>query len=225
MAQLFSDLIDGSGRRYFFSLKTAPGGVSPNNPAAISVNGFAPTIFVQTQVFRTPAPAVITLQYPPQQVRVPMQPPTAVITPTATVANLLKQLTISPAVNADYNDPPSNAPTILFIQTIVPAPALINITALELNLSQGGDIGFISPLAGRIDLLGRVPTTIFFEAAPGIVLVTGHEPTLVTSLTIEPEAGQINVLTLTPKFDIGFVWIDVEPPPPLLWTTTTGLSS
>jgi len=224
MPRLFSDLLDGSGRRYFFGLSSAPGSTQPS-AGALQVIGHAPSVFIQVQVFRTPAPALITLVDPGKRLLVPMQPAPAVITQGSPGPALVTQRLITPTVTADYTEPVSIAPTIVFVQTITPTPALITVQALAFALGQGGDIGFIQPLTGQVSLAPLNPTLIFFESAIGTILVQGLEPTLVTSITIEPLPGSIAVDGLLLEADLGFVWIDVPPPPPLTWTTTTGISS
>lgn len=224
MPRLYSDLLSSTGRRYYFGLNSAPGGISPAQ-ATITVTGLAPTIFQQSTAFRTPAPALITINGLQVATDIRLSPTPATITLSGLVPSKQTTMVITNTFPLDYTVLPDNAPTILYIQTISPAPALIRLQSLELNITAGGNIGFVSPAPAVITLQSREFTLIFGEIGLGHIDVVGHAPTLLTSTTVTPEAGLIQLNPLAPTADRGFQWIDADPPPPLTWTTTTGVAA
>jgi hypothetical protein len=220
MARLYSNLIDGSNRRYFFALDSASGGLSPQT-VQLQVTGLAPTIFTQVQVFRTPATAVITLNGMAIRNDYLPSPTPLAIAAQGRVPTLVTQLIVTNDMSPDYSDLPTITPTILFINTVTPAPAQIQIQSLALNLTEGGDIGFVTPGVGLVEVQSRAPLLIFLEAGAGEVMVQGLQPSIVTTLDVYPEVGQITVDGQLVTLPRGFEWIDVDRPPPLIWTTTT----
>lgn len=224
MARLYSNLLDGSGRRFYFALDSAAGGLSPTT-ATLSVSGLTPTIFSAVQAFRTPATLVITVngQVATGQPRVTPAP--AAIATTGLAPTLRTQIVVTNALPPDYSDLPDNPPTVLFINTVTPAPAQISLSGLFPNASPGGNIGFVSPGVGLIELQGRTATLIFLEAGVGQIVVNGLQPSLLTTTTVTPEAAQITVNGQVVSLSRPFAWVDVDAPPALQWTTTTGVAA
>lgn len=225
MARLYSNLIDGSNRRYFFGLDSAPGGITPQT-VQLQVTGLAPTIFTQVTVFRTPATLVISVNGLSMTAEPKLAPAPAAIATTGLAPTLRTQMVVTNALpTPDYNDLPDNPPTVLFINTVTPAPAQISLSGLFPNASPGGNIGFVSPGVGFVQLLGRTPTLIFLEAGLGQVVINGLQPSVLTELVVTPEPAQITVNGLAVEMERPFMWIDVEAPPALQWTTTTGVAA
>lgn len=220
MARLYSNLVDGSNRRYFFGLDSAPGGITPQT-VQLQVTGLAPTIFTQVQVFRTPAPAMITLNGLAVRNDYLPSPTPAAIVAQGRAPTLVTQLIVTNSLPPDYSDPVSIAPTILFINTVTPAPAVVTLGGLLPNASPGGDIGFVSPGVGLVTIQGSAPTLIFVETEPGRIDVIGLQPTILSSLDVTPEVGHITIDGQQVDLKKPFQWIDVDAPPPLIWSTST----
>ncbi len=220
MALLFSDLIDGSGRRYFFNLKSAPGGVSPSQPAQLTIIGLAPTILNVVQVFRTPAPAQLTLQglQPASQPR--LLPGLGQLTLQGLIPGTQRQIVVTNATPApDYNPAAGLIPTLVLQMTVTPAPAQLAMQGREPNSSPGGDIVYVTPAPAQLTMQGGTPTVIFLETGVGELFLQGLAPTLQLSLIVTPEPGSLIVAGPVPSVDQPFIWIDVDPPPESVWTT------
>lgn len=224
MARLYSNLLDGTGRRYYFGLDSAPGGITPA-PGSPQVVGLVPTIFTQVQVFRTPATAVITVNGLQVGGQFGVAPALAAIAAAGLVPTILKQLVVTNSLPPDYGSLPSNPPTIIFINTVTPAPAQITVSSPPVNASPGGDIGYVSPGVGYIELQSLQVTLIFFEAGLGLINVVGQVPTIITTLAVNPDVGSITVNGRQASLQRPFQWIDADPPPALTWTTTTGINA
>lgn len=224
MARLYSDLADGSGRRYYFSLASAPGGVQPST-ATLTIGGFEPTVFQQSTVFRAPAPALLTFNALLQSPAVPLIPAAAGLTLVGQISGEYRSTVITNSVTPIYTDLPEAPPTVLFINTVTPAPALLTFNAPPINVTQGGNIAFISVGVGSLLIQGRAPTVIFLEVGVGSLSIQGLAPTLSTTLTIEPAVGIVSINGLEVSLQTPFQWIDVDPPPTVSWTTTTGVAA
>jgi hypothetical protein len=149
MTQLYSDLVDGSGRRYYYSLNRAPGGASPAAQAVVTIVGQMPTIFQQVSVFRTPTQATITLlgYQPPALTSV--MPGVGAVSLVGLIPTEQKIRVITNALpTPDYSTPNELTPTIVYIQTVTPAPAALQIQSLTLNAFPGGDIVYVTPRRG-----------------------------------------------------------------------------
>jgi hypothetical protein len=226
MARLYSDLLSGSARRYYFGLNSAPGGVSPA-PAVLTLSGRGVEIFQNVTVFRNPATAVLTLNGTQVSTDVILRPAQAALSALGQIPGELRQLVITPAIpTPDYADLQSTAPTILFINTISPTTGLIRLQSLELNATPGGNIAYITPITGLLTLqsTGNV-TLIFIDIGVGLATLIGHAPTLLTQLVVQPEVASITVNGQQVGVQAPFTWIDVDAPPPLTWTTTTGVAA
>lgn len=228
MADLFSDLQDGSGRDYFFALESAPGGLTPIR-LTLTVEGFAPTIFDQVTVFRSPATATITingLAFAPDYI---VTPAPAALAQVGQIPNELRQIIVTNSSPPDYAEAPSNPPTIAFINTVSPSPGLVVMTSLELNTTPGGNIGFVRPGVGSATLQTLPLSLIFLEADIGTIYVNGLVPALTTELIhlagIPVDDVPARVVGHAPTLVVPFGWIDVDPQPPTTWTTTTGMAA
>lgn len=227
MAKLYSDLLDGSGRRYYSSLASAPGGISPA-PALLTLSGLQAGIFEQSTVFRSPVTATLALIGQSLASPANLTPATATLSASGQVPGRHTTLVITNSLPPDYTDLPSNAPTILFINTISPAPAQLSLQSIEINVSQGGNIGFLTPGVGYVSLETQSLnlTLIFVEVGVGAISLGGLPPALLTTGAARPdEVGGVIISGLAPTLERGFVWIDADPPPALTWTTTTGIAA
>jgi hypothetical protein len=216
MARLYSDLQSSGGSRYYFGLNSAPGGVSNFAPAGLVIVGYAPVIQEQLTAFRTPATATLTLNGRLASAEPHLQPATAAIGFEGRAPGLLTLQVITNALPPDYTNLPDNAPTILFIQTISPARALLTIQSLEHNITQGGNIGYISPGVATLTLAGYSPNFPRF-ADVGSITVNGRAATLLTTLNISPEPAALSFVGRAPLLTLPFVWIDDDPVTPVTW--------
>lgn len=216
MARLYSDLLDGAGRRYYFNLESAPGGIAALGPAALRITGLAPTIQDLTEVFRNPATAALSLEGRLPVLAVIMAPAQAPLSYQGRTPTLLAQTVITNAMPPDYSNPQENPPTIVYIATQTPDRAVLTINSLEHNITQGGNIGFLSPGVGAVSLQGRAPN-FPREAQVGALTVAGLIPSLHMTLVIEPEAGVIAFNSLNASLAVPFIWVDEDPPPTATW--------
>lgn len=230
MSDLFTDLVDGSGLDYFYSLESAPGGLTPGK-AALTVQGLAPTIFDQVTVFRSPAPAALTISGLAFAPEFAVSPGMGSLTMAGQIAGEYRELIITPTLpEPTYDIPEALAPTILFINTITPTTGLVQLNSLTLNVTAGGDIGFISPGVGALSLAYGPITLISNFVDVGAISLAGLAPTLLTEKTLGTdeetfEPGALTVVGLTPTLQVPFGWIDVDPQPVTTWTTTTGAAA
>lgn len=230
MSDLFTDLVDGDGRDYFFSLESAPGGLTPAK-ATLTVQGHAPSIFEQTTVFRSPAPAVLTINGLAFAPEFAVSPAVGVLTLNGQVPDEYREKIITlPMPEPSYDIQEALIPTILFINTITPQTGLIQLSSLTLNVTAGGDIGFVSPGVGALNLAYGPVTLITNFVEVGQLSLVGHAPTLLTEMTLGTdedafEPGSLTIIGLAPTLQVPFGWIDVDPQPPTTWTTTTGIAA
>jgi hypothetical protein len=226
MTQLYSDLVDGSGRRYYYSLTRAPGGASPASQATLMVVGQMPTIFQQVSVFRTPTQAILTL--------LGYQPPALTsVLPGVGAVSLVGLIPVEQKIriitNAlptpDYSTPNELIPTIAYIQTVTPAPAALQIQALTLNAFPGGDIVYVTPNVGHVSMQGLQATLINSQPNIGLISISGLIPFLKTETILLPDVGSITLNGQTVSADRGFVWTNVISPAPMTWSTTTGVAA
>lgn len=215
--RLWSDISPSSGRRFWSDLDSAPGVVSPA-PALVTIIGLAPIANQPTTIFRTPAPALVLIQGRAPSAPVVLSPATAVITAVGQIPNELRSLTITPALPPpQYTVPQDTIPTLITIMTVIPAPAVVTITSLPFNLTQGGNIGFVSPDPAQVTVQGYQPTLISAFIGVGQINVLGHAPTLQLELTITPDVGRAFVGGLAPALALPFRWVDDDPSPSATW--------
>jgi hypothetical protein len=225
VSDLFDDLQDGSGRDYFFALDSAPGGLSPAL-GTITAIGLAPTIFEQLTVFRTPALATLTVNGLAVVSDITLKPAVASLTISGQIPSEYRERIITPAIpTPDYADLQDTPPTILFISTITPTAGLVQLSSLPLNVTPGGNIGFISPALGALTIQGVQPVLIFVQVTTGSISMVGLAPAVMTEKVISPDTGALIASNLQMTTERPFGWIDADPPPPLTWTTTTGIAA
>lgn len=218
MPRLFSDLLSGSGGRYYYHLTTAPGGITNAAPATITLVYTAATIQEQSTVFRTPATAALTLLGYAPLADVRLEPAQAALSIGASVPGKAMSITITNAITMDYGTLPDNAPTIVFIQTIAPDRATLTLNYPATNLTQGGNIGFVSPSLATITLTGYSPTLLFFQAGTVATLsLSGLAPTLVKLLTIQADVGSIIFQGPDQVLSLPFHWLEDDLTPTPTW--------
>jgi hypothetical protein len=222
MTQLYSDLVDGSGRRYYFSLSRATGGLAPAAPAAVTVMGLQPTVSQIVIAFRTPTQATVTIAgYQPPSLT-PVQPGVASISFLGLIPTEQKIRIVTPAMPApDYSTPNELIPTIAFIQTVSPATAAISIQSLALNAFPGGDIVYITPGVAALTLTGLQAAVVNNQPNVASISISGLIPGLKTETVVQPDVASITIDGLALSADRGFVWTTVVTPAPIIWTTTT----
>lgn len=214
--RLYSDLLDGSARRYYFELDSAPGGITNAAPALLTLNGRSIAIQELSEAFRTPATATLTLVNGLVVAEPHLIPAPAALAYQGQIPGLLTLQVITNALPPDYTDLPDNAPTILFIATITPAPAALSMASLVHNITQGGNILEISVGIATLTLSGYVPNLPRF-AEVGSVTVNGRTATLLTELAISPGTGSLAVGGLEAILSLPFIWIDDDPVTPTTW--------
>lgn len=210
MARLYSDLLDGTGRRYYFGLNSAPGGITNSAPALLTISGGLATIQEQSTAFRNPATASLTLFGRSPSAEPHLIPDTAALSYQGRIAGLLTLQVITNALPPDYTALPENPPSILFIQTITPAPAALQVQSLEHNITQGGNIGFISVGVATLTVGGFGPN--FPRLADvGTLTVNGRLATIATTLAIAPGRAELACVGREPRLSLPFRWIDDDP--------------
>jgi hypothetical protein len=211
MARLYSDLLDSGGRRYYFNLLSAPGGTAPASQALLTILGRAPTVQELSTVFRTPTQAIVTLQGTATVSDTQLRPAQATVSIANGVVGLQKQQVITNAIPSPVEAAEqSTIPTILFISTISPTTGLVTMQSLTLNVTQGGNIGFINPGKASLAFSG-LPANILQSPPDGSVLtLNGLTPTLVRIATISNEVGVISITITFPTLGLPFGWVDDE---------------
>lgn len=216
MARLYSDLIDSGGRRYYFGLNSAAGGISNANTAGLQVIGYAAEIFQQIQVFRTPATATLTVNGQPVQAYTNPRPALAALTLAGQIPGEQKQVVITNALPPDYTALPDNVPTILQQHLLAPNRAQLSLQTLEVNLTQGGNIVTIMPGVGVLTAIGYGAN--FPRLADiGLVQMVGQIPTLHLTIVVEPETAQLSLNGAEAVLGLPFVWVDDAPAAPTAW--------
>lgn len=217
MPRLYSDLLDGTGRRYYFGLNSAPGGITNAAPAMLTLDGRQMTVQEQSTVFRNPATALLTLFGMSVGAEPRLQPGAAMLTINGQIPAQQRHAVITNALPPDYGVLPDNAPTILFIQTITPAPAALQVQTREVNLTQGGNIGFVAPGVASLSLAGFVPNFPRFQGDIALLTINGQAATLHTTIRIEPERAVLTALGLASRLQTPFVWVDEDPVAQPVW--------
>ena len=218
--RLYGDQLQSSGRRFFSALDGAPGIITPD-PAVLTLNGRQPIAVEPLTVFRTPATAVLTLSGLGFSAQSLLSPATAALSYGGLVPDEVRQLTISPALPAPLQSPPAQLiPTLITVWTTAPATAQLTLNVLEQNVTQGGNIGFVSPGVGLVSLSG-LAHTILLGGIPdtGALSVQGLAPTLVGTTIVTPDVGLLSMQELSPALALPFVWIDDDPAPTRTWIT------
>jgi hypothetical protein len=232
--RLFSDLLSGSGRRYFYDLDSAPGVCTPG-VGTLTLNGQEPQY--PGIAFRTPATLTLTLNGRSVNPDFILTPAPAALAFSSSVVGLQTVRLIQPTLPSPVESPDNDfVPTLIQIFHREPITGVITLGGFSHSLSEGGNIGFRSPDTAALSLLGYQ----YLRSIPPVdgqataMFIEGREPTLVTELLVEPLVGVMGLGTQTaspegenpvppippppPVVDKGFVWLDDDPSPPLQWT-------
>jgi hypothetical protein len=219
MSRLFSSLQDGSGRRFFFALTDAPGYITPG-VAQLVMQGRQPLAVEPQAVFRTPTPAMLTVQGLALGSNTFLSPATATLGASGQTPDEVRSLTITPSLAPPVESPPQPfVPTLVTIWTTQPDVGQITLTALPHNVTQGGNIGFVTPAPAALAVGSLAFTLLYGEAGVGAVSIVGLAPTLERELTITPDVGQLVTSQLAPRLELPFIWIDDDPAPATSWIT------
>jgi hypothetical protein len=223
MVRLYSDLRDGAARRYFYDLDSTPGILQPG-AATLTIGGHDPQY--PGTIFRTPATITLTLFGraigPSGSI---LSPATAALVFSNSTVGLRTERTIQLTLPSPVEDPPAPfAPTILYINTITPAPAALTLNGFSHSLSEGGNIGFARPEQAALTLFGYQYTRVIppppgenLDGVVGTAFMQGLEPSLLTEIAISPVTASLALTQLAPHADRGFLWIDDDPAPQLQW--------
>lgn len=221
MSRLFSSQQPSAGQRFYFALDSAPGFVVPG-VATLTLGGQVPAAAQPTTVFRTPTPATLTIGGLAAAAPVALSPAPAALNYVGQVPARQLIRTITPALAPpDYGTPPDNAPTLITIWTTLPGVGLLTLQALPLNLTQGGNIGFVSPTPAQLSL-GTLPYSLLLlagGAGVGTLSIIGLAPTVKPERTIMPDVGVVSIAELFPTFVLPFTWVDDDPAPTSSWIT------
>lgn len=216
--RLFSDLLSGAGQRFFYDLEGSPGVISPG-VATLTLSGQQPQY--PGTVFRTPATLTLTLNGRQVNPDAPLRPAQAALAFANSVVGLQTIRLVQPTLPSPVENPDNVfVPTLIQVFHKEPGLGLVQVLGLQPSVSEGGDIGFRSPGVAALTLIGypylRSIPPVDGQAQP--MVLGGLQPTLTTTLVIEPEPGLLSFLTLDVITDKGFVWIDDAPSPPITWS-------
>lgn len=220
MSRLWSDAKIGAGRLWsdFASL---PGIVAPG-VASLTLQGRQPVAVEPSTVFRTPAPATLTFNGLSLSVPIVLTPAPAALSAVGQIParELIRIITnaLAPAVETL---PPSFAPTLITVWTTQPGAAQLTLDTLSHAVTQGGNIGFVNPATAQVTLqvLPYSLLVLAGGAGTGLLEVQGLAPDLLTSLTIEPDVGAIDLPGRAPELALPFTWVDDDPAPTRTWIT------
>lgn len=216
MPRLYSDLQDSTNRRYYFGLNSAPGGITNAAPAALTLFGRMPAIQEQVSVFRTPAPATLTIAGLSLTSPALLIPAQAALSLAGRIPGLATLQVITNAATVDYTDLAENAPTAITIMTVSPGRALLALGYPAVNVTQGGNIGFVSPGVASLTLTGY--TTNFPQfAGSGSISMIGYPPTLVSLLVLDAQVGVLRLSDLPSRLATPFTWVDDDRTPVTAW--------
>lgn len=221
MSRLTGNLLQSAGKRFFFALDSSPGIVAPG-VATLTLGGQVPIAVEPQTIFRTPTPAVLTLIGGSLGAPSTVIPASAAVSMGGLVPAKVTTRTIQPALpDAQENPPPDPVATLITIVTAIPAPAAVTLDTLTINITQGGNVGFISPGVGSISM-GTQPFTLLLLAGgvdASVINLTGLAPSLVYGLTINPDVGLLTIPVILPLLDLPFRWVDDDPVPASPWIT------
>lgn len=225
MAKLFDNLLDGSGRRYFSALESAPGSISPAT-AIITLGGQSPIAVQHLTVFRNPATLTLNLvglSLAPQPVLIPA--PAALAYGGLAVSTTIRSLTISPSLPQIEAPEADFTPSLLTQMTASPAPAGIVLEVRQHAVNQGGNIGFVFPGVAAITLNGLAANFVFDVIGQSVIEIVGHAPQLTSELILYPDVGMVSLIDTPPNVALPFGWVDADPAPPVVWVGSTPGSS
>jgi hypothetical protein len=217
MARLYSDLLQSTGRRFYYAL-TTPGVVTPG-VATLTLIGNQPGAAEPAEVFRTPATATLTLAGLSLSSPSLLSPATAAIAAQGRQASFFTELVLRVSLPSPVETPEiSYAPTLLTELIVSPNKATLTLTYPELNVSQGGNIVILSPARATLTMSTLVP---IIGIQPGLATLTivGLQPSLALNLigTITPDPAALTCAGSEPVLAIPFIWIDDDPAPAMTW--------
>lgn len=218
MARLYSNLLKTAGQRYYFALDSVPGIVNPG-VATLTLDGRSVAISDQSVVFRTPATAALTLTGLSLSSPSLLTPATAALAAQGKIAALSTELIILvPAPSPIETPEQTYEPTLITQLVVSPNKATLTMQALELNVSQGGNIGFVFPARAALTLNGLALNLGFLPDQATLTLI-GYAPTLELNTTNEvtPDPAILYMVGSEPTIDIPFVWVDDDPQPASTW--------
>lgn len=218
--QLWSDLLIGSGQLWS-DLDSAPGIVTPG-PAVLTLNGQVPAAAQPTTVFRTPTPALLTLSGLSLSAPVTLIPAAAVLSAVGQIPAQQLIRTITNALAPAVESPPTSfAPTLITIWTTQPGIGQLTLQTLEINVTQGGNIGFVSPAPAELTLQTLPYSLLVLAGGAGLgsIQMLGLAPTILRELTISPDIGQVSLNPVAPELALPFTWVDDDPAPTRTWIT------
>jgi len=218
--QLWSDLLIGSGQLWS-DQDSAPGIISPTT-GVVTLFGRDPIAAQNIQVFRTPATALLTLNGLSLNAPITLTPATAALAYGGQIPARELIRTISPALPAAVQNPPAAfVPTIITVWTTQPGVGSVVLQTLEINVTQGGNIGFVSPTTALVTLQTRQYSLLLLAGGAGVgaLQINGLAPTIRRELTISPSSGALSMSLLAPDLSRPFTWVDDNPAPALSWIT------
>lgn len=214
--RLYTDLLHSPGHRYFFDLGSAPGIVVPG-VGQVTLAGREPIAVERMTVFRTPATIVLTLNGFSTTTPTELHPAQASIAVSVLTAGVYTERVISPDLAPPVESPDADfTPTLWTERVISPDPTTLAVQAITLNVSQGGNVAFISPQVGTVTINGL---TFLFGTQLGVTqwTIEGLVPDLYAERVIEPEVGTLRMGELAPNFILPFFWVDDRPAPSVTW--------
>ena len=217
--RLYGNQLQAAGRRFYFALDSAPGIITPA-PALLTLQSLSLGAAQPTTVFRTPAPAALTLIGLSAAAPILVTPGVGALSTVGQIPAEQRIRIISPALPAPLENPPASfAPTILFVQTVTPAPAALTLSVLTFNLTQGGNIGFVSPGVAQV-ALGTLGYTLIFGSEIGVATlsINGLAPTIeATTGLVSPEIGTVTLNGADVTLSLPFRWVDDSPAHTVSW--------
>lgn len=216
--RLFSDLLSGSNRRYYFDLDSTPGIVAPG-VGALTLSGLDPQY--PGVAFRTPTQATLTLNGGAVNQGHPLSPAQAALAFSNSAVGLQTVRLIVPTLASPVENPDNDfVPTLIQIFHREPITAVITLQGNAHSLTEGGDIGFRTPGVAALSLLGyqylrNIPPV---DGQAQAMILEGLQPALTTELLLEPGVASLSFTPPSPGVEKGFLWIDDDPSPPLTWT-------
>jgi hypothetical protein len=216
MTRLYSDLQDSASRRYYFGLNSAPGGITNAAPAALTLFGRTAIIQEQLSVFRTPTPATLTIAGLSLTSPALLIPAQAALSLAGQVPALATLQIITNAPTVDYTDLAENAPTAITIMTVAPGRALLTLNYPALNVTQGGNIGFLSPGVASLTLL-PLAANLPREIGVAAMTVIGYPATLIGAGTINAGVGVLTIQASASVSSVPFTWVDDDRTPATAW--------
>jgi hypothetical protein len=217
MAQrLWSDIKDGSNRRYWYDLDGSPGVLTPG-VATLTISGGEPQY--PGSVFRNPAQITLTVNGLQPRLDVPLIPAQAALTfSNAVIGQLIITRTISPSLESPVESPPNDfVPTLHLIMTVAPTTGSIVMATSNHSLSQGGNIGFLTPTTAALTLSQLSPLRVISNADPVALTIDGRAPALQLEVVLIPAVAALSFGMGAPTAQLGFIWIDDDPAPLLAW--------